>query len=112
MNPGLALRRARRRAGLTQRALATATGVAQPTIARIERGSEDPRVATLTRLLSACGQRLEMYASGGEGVDRSAIRELLGLSPAERAELAAAEGRALDAIPAGALASGPRRGPR
>ena len=77
MEPRLALRRARRRAGLTQRALATATGVAQPTIARIERGSEDPRLSTLTRLLAACDHRLEMQASGGEGVDRSAIRELL-----------------------------------
>jgi len=105
MESALVLRRARHRAGLTQRALATATGVAQPTIARIERGTEDPRLSTLTRLLAACGHRLEMQASGGEGIDRSAIRELLALSPLERAELAAVEGRALDAIPQGALAS-------
>jgi transcriptional regulator with XRE-family HTH domain len=105
MECAVVLRRARRRAGLTQRALATATGVAQPTISRIEQGSEDPRLSTLTRLLGACGQRLELQARGGQGVDRSAIRELLALTPLERAELATAEGRALDAIPQGALSA-------
>ena len=111
MDPGLSLRRARRRAGLSQRALAAATGIAQPTIARIERGSEEPRVTTLSRLLAACGHRLEMHAAGGEGIDRTAIRELLALTPTERAHVAAAEGRALAAIPVGALAA-VRRGAR
>jgi transcriptional regulator with XRE-family HTH domain len=108
MDVGLSLRRARRLAGMSQRALAAATGVAQPTIARIERGSEEPRVATLSRLLAACGHRLEMHASGGDGIDRTAIRELLALTPTERAAIATAEGRAIAAIPVGALASARR----
>jgi predicted transcriptional regulator len=108
MHAGLSLWRARRRAGLSQRALAAATGVAQPTIARIELGTEEPRVTTLSRLLAACGHRLEMHAGGGEGIDRTAIRELLALTPTERAAVATAEGRAIAAIPVGALAAGRR----
>jgi transcriptional regulator with XRE-family HTH domain len=105
MDIGTALRRARGRAGLTQRALADLTGVAQPTIARIERGREEPRVGTLEVLLSACGHRLEITRRGGEGIDRTAIRELLALTPAERADLAIRDARALDDIPRGGLIS-------
>ena len=81
------LRRARRRAGLSQRALAASTGVAQPTIARIEAGRADPRVATLARLLQACGETLGVTVvapPSGQGVDRSMMRELLALTPRER----------------------------
>ena len=78
------LRKARRRAGLSQRDLAGLTGVAQPTIARVERGVEVPRVDTLARLLSACGESLEALPSLGVGVDRSLIREMLRRTPAER----------------------------
>ena len=59
MNAARALHHARRRAKLTQRQLAAATGVAQPTIARIERGLEVPRVDTLDRLVRAAGFALE-----------------------------------------------------
>jgi transcriptional regulator with XRE-family HTH domain len=102
-----ALRRARTRAGLSQRALAGLTGVAQPTIARIERGHEQPRVDTLRTLLTACGHRIDIAPVGGEGIDRTAIRQLLNLTPAERAQLAMREGRTIDAIPLGVLT--PRR---
>ena len=81
------LRTARRRAGLTQRALAARTGVAQPTIARIERGQADPRVDTLERLLAACGEALSSSSRSGGGVDRSQIRALLGVSPRRRLDL-------------------------
>ena len=81
------LRESRRRAGLTQRELARRTNVAQPTIARIESGQADPRVATLERLLAACGQTLDATARRGEGVDRSQIRALLRVSPRRRLEL-------------------------
>jgi transcriptional regulator with XRE-family HTH domain len=104
VDTGRTLRRARRRAGLSQRALATATGVAQPTIARIERGSESPRIDTLARLLRACGHRLEARPAAGDGVDRTAIRRLLALTPAERAVLATTEGRAMADVPVGVLA--------
>lgn len=101
------LRRARRRAGLTQRALASTTGVAQPTIARIERGHESPRVATLERLLRACGERLEAVPRGGIGVDRTLIRDLLARTPEERLRLAASDARGLAAFDA-AVRSGLR----
>ena len=80
------LRQARRDSGLTQRELSTRTGVAQPTIARIEAGASDPRAATLERLLLACGHELTARRSG-EGVDRTQIRELLRLSPIDRLKL-------------------------
>jgi transcriptional regulator with XRE-family HTH domain len=100
---GATLRKARRRAGLSQRELAALTGVAQPTIARIERDLVDPLVGTLTRLLSACGEELEARPILGAGVDRSEIRELLRMTPAQRlatlvTEAAAAE-RLVDARP-------------
>jgi len=51
---------ARRQAGLSQRALAAATGVSPSTIARIEKGRMEPTVALLTRLIEACGLELRM----------------------------------------------------
>jgi len=87
------LRRARERAALTQRQLSTRTAVAQPTIARIERSLVDPRVATLDRLLAACGESLasiELSSTGtgtGAGIDRSQFRSLLRLSPRQRLDL-------------------------
>ena len=81
------LRAARREAGLTQRQVSERTGVAQPTIARIEAGSAEPRVDTLDRLLRACGRELTTTRRAGDGVDRSQMRELLRLTPAERVKL-------------------------
>lgn len=52
------LRHARRRAGLSQAALAAATGTSQATISAYESGAKDPAVATLSRLLAATGMRL------------------------------------------------------
>ncbi len=52
------LRTARHRAGLTQRELASRTGIPQSTIARIENGQTDPRMSTLNTLLVGCGQML------------------------------------------------------
>lgn len=75
---------ARRRAGLTQRALAARAGIAQETIARIERGRIDPRVNTLDRLLEACGLGLETMPRLGIGIDRTLIRDLLAMSPERR----------------------------
>jgi len=81
------LREARRHAGLTQRELARRTGVAQPTVARIEAGVAQPRVETLERLLAACGQTLASTMRPGAGVDRTQMRELLRLSPRQRIDL-------------------------
>jgi predicted transcriptional regulator len=92
------LRTARRRAGLSQRELADAAGVAQPAIARIESGRVQPRVDTLDRLLEACGWDLEVAPRLGIGVDRTVMRRLLRLTPMERLELAVADARGLERI--------------
>jgi predicted transcriptional regulator len=84
MRCGEELRRARQRARLTQRELAHRTGVAQPTIARIERGLVDPRTTTLERLLTGCGTGLAVREVSGLGIDRSQMRELLKLTPRQR----------------------------
>ncbi|MGH2499602.1 MAG: helix-turn-helix transcriptional regulator [Candidatus Limnocylindria bacterium] len=87
------MRSARRRAGLTQRALAERAGVPQPTIAAIEAGRQDPRFSTLLRLLRASGAELESVPLTGIGVDRSLIRELLKLTPAQRVRAVPREAR-------------------
>src|SRR6266508_3449145 len=84
MKAARALRWARRRAGLSQRELAEKSGLPQSTIGRIEAGTVDPRVGTLSRLLRACGFDLEVEPRLGIGVDRTQIDECLAVSPAER----------------------------
>jgi predicted transcriptional regulator len=69
---------------MTQRDLAALTGVAQPTIARIETGNAVPRVDTLDRLLRACGEEMDARPRLGIGVDRTVIRQLMALTPLER----------------------------
>jgi predicted transcriptional regulator len=85
MDAARVLRQARRRAGLTQRQLASLAGVPQPMVARIESGAVIPRVDTLDRLLEACGEGLESHPRPGRGLDRTVAREILRLSPPERA---------------------------
>jgi transcriptional regulator with XRE-family HTH domain len=92
------LSNARRAAGLSQRALAAQTGIAQPTIARIERGRDNPRVDTLERLLRACGRELDMVPRTGVGIDRSSIRVLLAQTPAERISALVDEAGTLDRL--------------
>ncbi|MET0901849.1 MAG: helix-turn-helix domain-containing protein [Acidimicrobiales bacterium] len=94
----LLLRSAREEARLTQRRLAQLTGVAQPTIARIEVGVADPRTDTLQRLLEACGQTLVAERGPGIGVDRTQIRELLRLAPIERLRLLEADVAGMDRL--------------
>ena len=52
------LRAARRRAGLTQDALAARAGTSQATVSAYESGAKQPSVATFARLLAAAGSRL------------------------------------------------------
>lgn len=89
---------ARRRAGLTQRELAARSGIKQPAIARIETRKVTPRADTIDRLLRACGEDLAPTRRLGLGVDRTMIRELLRLTPGERAKIAAEEARRLSKI--------------
>lgn len=63
MNVSGLIRSARARAGLTQAGLAKAAGTSQPAIARYESGAAQPSLATLHRLLAACGERLEVTST-------------------------------------------------
>ena len=54
----------------------------QSTIGRIEAGSIDPRVGTLSRLLRACGFDLDVTERIGQGIDRTLMRP----TPPDRAE--------------------------
>jgi transcriptional regulator with XRE-family HTH domain len=87
---------ARRAAGLSQRALAQRSNVAQPTIAAIESGRQDPRFETLLALVESCGQELTALPRPGEGVDRSLIREQLRLTPEQRLRAAGENAQALE----------------
>ena len=84
MDAGHAVRYARRRAGLTQRALAQRAGVPQPAVARIERRAVVPRLDTVLKLMAAAGFTLEVSPVIGEGVDRSLVRAALERSPEDR----------------------------
>src|SRR3954471_14136461 len=98
MSAATLLHRARAVSNLSQRTLSERAGVTQASISRIEDGKTSPRFDTLERLLDACGFSLELVMKSGQGVDRTAIRELLRLSPAERARLAVEEARNLERV--------------
>jgi transcriptional regulator with XRE-family HTH domain len=62
---GYAIAEFREQRGMTQRALAEASGIAQPMINRIERGAQSPTVPTLRKLLAALHATLEV---GGDHI--------------------------------------------
>lgn len=95
------VREARRAAGFSQRELSARAGVPQSTVGRIEAGRIAPRWSTVEALLGAASVRVELAAAAGAGVDRSQIRELLRLTPLERARLAAADAAGLSRAIAG-----------
>ena len=89
MNAVELVRQARRRAGLSQAELASRAGVSQPAVARVESGRHRPSLATLERLLSACGERLVLDSAPvdvADGHDLSLLDSTLGLSVEERIE--------------------------
>ena len=59
MNGGTVISRARRRAGLTQSALAERLGTTTSAVSRWEHGKVDPAFATVDRVARACG--IELY---------------------------------------------------
>jgi predicted transcriptional regulator len=72
------------------------TGIAQPTIARIESGLAVPRLDTFERLLEACGETLISARASDAAIDRAVIREYLrAIPPAERVDLLLEETTAL-----------------
>lgn len=54
------LTRARKQAGLSQRALAARADIPQASVSRIERDLISPRASTIERWLAACGMALEI----------------------------------------------------
>jgi transcriptional regulator with XRE-family HTH domain len=87
---------ARRRVGLAQVELAKRSGMPQPAISRIERGTVSPSVDTLERLLRACDQELESVAVATDrDLDWDQVDDHLDMSPAARAQYAAAAGRSM-----------------
>ncbi len=78
------IREARRRAGLTQAELAARVRTSQPAIARYERARAMPDLATLHRVVEACGfeLRLELAKPGRQG--ESAARIALERTAEER----------------------------
>lgn len=90
MNTAAALlRQARRRAGLSQTALARRAGVTQPVVSAYERGHREPSLATLRRLVAASGHSLEVSVVGRQLPDTPMGRRIL----ARREEILAAAGR-------------------
>ena len=75
MDAGVALRDARRSAGLSQAELAERVGTSQATVSAYENGTKQPSVATLSRLLAAAGARLTV-APAAQAVREPSPREL------------------------------------
>jgi transcriptional regulator with XRE-family HTH domain len=67
---------ARRSAGITQLELATRAGTAQPAVAAYESGARTPNLATLERLLDACGYDVELLARPRVRRGASSLAEL------------------------------------
>lgn len=93
MNASVLLKTYRRIAGMTQRDVARRAGVPQSTVARIETGRLSPRLETFERLLRACRYSLSIVPSGS-GLDRTLIREMLALTPAQRLQASMRDARA------------------
>jgi len=71
MEPAYQLARLRILHGLTQEQLADLVGTKQPSIARLESGTSEPRIAFLRKVAAALGSRVEIrivpIQEGGEG---------------------------------------------
>ncbi|MEO8424784.1 MAG: helix-turn-helix transcriptional regulator [Actinomycetota bacterium] len=84
MDPGQFVREARRRAGLTQRALATRAGVSQPLVARIENGDVGATWDRVLQLVRACGFDLDVRVVPLDEDSWTLAEEGASLSPDER----------------------------
>ena len=85
--PGVLVREARSRAGLSQRALAARAETAQSVVARIEGGQTSPSWETLTRLLAAAGFNVDARLAVRPVVAShmlADVERILTLAPEER----------------------------
>jgi transcriptional regulator with XRE-family HTH domain len=79
------IRKARTDAAMTQAELAARAGMSQSAVARLERGSANPTIATLENVIGATGHRLILAAApAGASFDEGQLRERLAMSPAQR----------------------------
>lgn len=100
---GALIRGARDRHGISQETLARRARTTQKQISRIERGESSPSIATVSRLLAAMGERLDLRAVPGPRDNRSddELRaDFEQLTAAERITQAAALSRTLTGIAA------------
>jgi transcriptional regulator with XRE-family HTH domain len=84
MDAGQLLTEARRRSGLTQRALAARARVSQPLVARIERGEVSPTFDRLLELVRACGLDLEIHLVPLDEDAWTLVEEGASLTPEQR----------------------------
>lgn len=93
MNVAALIRDARIAAGLTQQELAERAGTSQPAIARYERGAAVPTLATIERMLLACGRRPMLLAVATDRAGRRLGPAATALRRERRRLLAAARRR-------------------
>ena len=87
------VREARRRAGLSQAALAARAGVPKSTVGRIESGARTPSVDLVERLVRAAGLELTVSLSELDPGTDSMFERTLRRSPAQRLADATRAGR-------------------
>jgi transcriptional regulator with XRE-family HTH domain len=84
MRGGGIVREARRRAGLTQHALAARIDTTQSAVARFERGHTEPSFARVTEAIRACGLDLVPILTPVDDADWSVASVNLQVGPDER----------------------------
>jgi transcriptional regulator with XRE-family HTH domain len=98
---------ARRRAGLSQRALAERAGVAQQEIARYERGRVTPSLERLRGLIAACGLELTFGLARADDSYDGRVLAALEVSPTARLERALRDAQPLRAARAQGVGAPP-----
>lgn len=84
MDAGQLIFEARRRAGLTQDALARRAGVSQSLVARIESGDVDASFSRTVQLVRACGLDLEIHVVALDEDAWTLVEHGASLTPDER----------------------------
>ncbi len=100
MQGGELIREARKRAGLSQRALAELMGTTQPVIARWERGRTSPPFGRVVDAIRACGFDLAVRIVTRDDEHALLVQENLRLSPQQRLERLYAGRSAIDKLAA------------
>lgn len=84
MNGGDLIRAARKRAGLSQRALAELLTTTQPVIARWERGTSSPSFERVVEAVRACGYDLGVRIVARDDQHALLVQDNLRRTPSER----------------------------